>query len=87
MFIKRVAKTDIKKSRIPNVKDIIDAKKKKIYEDLSGILEEKVDSTYFNWAKNLLEEKNPTDILAAVLNYCFEDELNPESYGSVRIWV
>jgi len=84
MFIKRVAKTDIKKSRIPNVKDIIDAKKKKIYEDLSGILEEEVDTTYFSWAKNLLEEKNPTEILAAVLNYCFEDELNPESYGSVK---
>ncbi len=84
MFIQRVAKTDIKKSRIPNVKDIINAKKKKIYDDLSGILEEEVDSTYFNWAKNLLEDKNPTDILAAVLNYCFEDELNPESYGSVK---
>ncbi|MEE9164778.1 MAG: DEAD/DEAH box helicase [Nitrospinota bacterium] len=84
MFIQRVAKTDIKKSRVPNVKDIINAKKKKIYEDLSGILEEEVDSTYFNWAKNLLEDKNPTDILAAVLNYCFEDELNPESYGSVK---
>ena len=84
MFIQRVAKTDIKKSRIPNVKDIINAKKKKIYEDLSGILEEEVESTYFNWAKNLLEDKNPTDILAAVLNYCFEDELNPESYGSVK---
>ena len=63
MFIKRIAKTDIKKSRIPNVKDIIDSKKKKIYEDLSGILEEEVDSTYFNWAKNLLEDKNPTEIL------------------------
>ena len=84
MFIQRVAKTDIKKSRIPNVKDIINAKKKKIYDDLSGILEEEVDSTYFNWAKNLLEDKNPTEILAAVLNYCFEDELNPESYGSVK---
>jgi ATP-dependent RNA helicase DeaD len=84
MFIQRVAKTDIKKSRVPNVKDIINAKKKKIYDDLSGILEEEVDSTYFNWAKNLLEDKNPTDILAAVLNYCFEDELNPESYGSVK---
>ena len=84
MFIKRIAKTDIKKSRVPNVKDIIDSKKKKIYEDLTDILEEKVDSTYFNWAKNLLEDKNPTEILAAVLNYCFEDELNPESYGSVK---
>jgi len=84
MFIKRIAKTDIKKSRIPQVKDIINSKKKKIYDDLAGILEDKIDSTYYNWAKNLLEDKNPTDILAAVLNYCFEDELNPDSYGSVK---
>ena len=59
-------------------------KKKKIYEDLSEILDEEVDSTYYNWAKNMLEDKNPTEILAALLNYCFEDELNPESYGTVR---
>jgi len=84
MFIKRIAKTDIKKSRIPQVKDIINSKKKKIYDDLAEILEDKIDSTYYNWAKNLLEDKNPTDILAAVLNYCFEDELNPDSYGSVK---
>ena len=84
MFIKRIAKTDIKKSKIPKVKDIIESKKKKIFEDLSEILEEEVDSTYYNWAKKMLEEKNPTEILAALLNYCFEDELNPESYGTVR---
>ncbi|MFQ5900631.1 MAG: DEAD/DEAH box helicase, partial [Thermodesulfobacteriota bacterium] len=35
MFIQRIAKTDIKKSKIPGVKDIIKAKKKKIYDDLT----------------------------------------------------
>jgi len=29
MFIQRIAKTDIKKSKVPNVKDIIKAKKKR----------------------------------------------------------
>lgn len=84
MFIQRIARTDIKKSKIPKVKDIIDAKKKKIYDDLSAILDDEVDSTYFNWAKSMLEEKNPTEILAAILNYCFEDDLNPDTYGSVK---
>ena len=84
MFIQRIAKADIKKSKIPKVKDIIDAKKKKIYDELSSILEDDVDSTYYNWAKNMLEDKNPTEILAALLNYCFEDELNPDSYGTVN---
>jgi len=84
MFIKRIARTDIKKSQIPKIKDIINSKKKKIYDDLAAILEDEIDSTYYNWAKNLLEDKKPTDILAAVLNYCFEDELNPDAYGSVK---
>lgn len=83
MFIQRIAKTDIKKSKIPKVKDIIKAKKKKIYDDLTAILEEEIDSKYYNWAKKLLGDNNPTEILAAILNYCFEEELNPDAYGKI----
>jgi ATP-dependent RNA helicase DeaD len=84
MFIQRFAKTDIKKSKIPKVSDIINAKKKKIYEDLNEILDGEINTMYHNWAKHMLDGNNPTEILAAVLNYCFEDDLNPEAYGSVR---
>lgn len=83
MFIQRAAKTDIKKSKIPEIKDIIKVKKKKIYEDLSKILKEKADSQYHSWAKDLLIENNPTEILAALLSYCFEDDLNPNAYNSI----
>ena len=84
MFIQRIARTDIKKSKVPKVKDIIKAKKKKIYDDVTAILEDEIDMKYYHWAKNLLEENNPTEILAAVLNYCFEEELNPDSYGEIK---
>jgi len=84
MFIQRFAKADIKKSRVPQVKDIIDSKKKKIEDDLFAVLEEKVDKSYYNWAKTLLEETHPTEMLAAILNYCFKDELNPEAYAPIR---
>jgi ATP-dependent RNA helicase DeaD len=85
MFIQRIAKTDIKKAKLPKVKDIINAKKKKIYDELASILEEdKVDAEYYNWAKSLLENNNPTEILATILNYCFEDELNPDAYGEIK---
>ncbi len=83
MFIQRFAKTDIKKSAVPKVKDIIDAKKKKINDDLKGIQKNKIDPKYYNWAKKLHEEHNPTEILAAVLNYCFEEDLNPDAYGEM----
>ena len=84
MFIQRTTKTDIKKSKVPKVKDIIEAKKKKICDDLTAVLEDEIDTKYHNWAKKLLEENNPTEILAAVLNYSFEEELNPDAYGEIK---
>ena len=84
MFIQRMAKANIRKSKIPAVSEIIAVKKQKINDDLTAMLEEKPNKHYYNWAKNLLETQNPTDILATVLNYCFEEELSPESYGSIQ---
>ncbi len=84
MFIQRVAKTDIKKSKVPQVKDIIKAKKKKICEDLAAISGDDIENSYYDWAKSLLEENKPIEILATVLNYCFEDELSPDAYGQIR---
>ena len=84
MFIQRITKTDIKKSKVPKAKDIIKAKKKKIYDDLTTILEDEIDTKYYNWAEKLLGDNNPTEILAAILNYCFEEELNPDAYGEIK---
>jgi len=83
MFIQRIAGSDIKKSMIPKVKDIIKVKKRKIYDDLAAILEDEIETTYYNWADKLLGENNPKEILAAVLNYCFDEELNPDVYGEI----
>jgi len=84
MFIQRAAKTDIKKSKVPVVKDIIIAKKKKIDDDLKSVLEQKVDAKFYNWAKELLEDHNQTEILAALLHYSFEEELNPDAYNEIE---
>ena len=32
----------------------------------------------------MFEENNPIEILAAILNYCFEEELNPDAYGEIK---
>jgi len=84
MFIQRIAKTDIKKSKVPNVKDIIKAKKNKITEDITAINSEGIDNTYYNWAKKLLDNNNPTQILAKLLNYSFDDKLNPGLYNEIK---
>jgi ATP-dependent RNA helicase DeaD len=84
MFIQCIAKTDIKKSRVPNVKDIIKAKKKKIDEGITAINSEEIDDTYYNWAKKFLNNNNSTLILAKLLNYCFYDKLNPGLYNEIK---
>jgi len=84
MFIQRKAKTDIKKHKVPNVKDIINAKTRKINDDIAAIENEQIDSTYFNWAKKLLEDNNNTEILAKILSYSFDDKLNPGLYNEIQ---
>ncbi len=84
MFIQRVARAEIKKSTIPKVEDIIKARKKKIFDEISSRLDEKADKQYYAWAQELLENNNPTEILATVLNYSFEKTLNPDAYGEIK---
>ena len=84
MHIQRVAKTSIKRSSVPSVDDIVKSKQQKISEDLSSILDEEIDSHYYNWAKSLLDTNKPSKILAAVLSYAFKDELDPGAYGKVK---
>ena len=31
----------------------------------------------------MLGDNNPTEILSALLNYCFEEELNPDAYSEI----
>ncbi len=84
MFIQRKAGSDIKKSAVPMVEDIINAKRKKIDENLTSVQKGTIPTDYYTWAKMLLSENNHTEILAAVLNYSFEEALNPKSYGNVE---
>ncbi len=83
MFIQRVAKADIRKSQVPQVKEIIKAKRRKIFEDLSEILQNDIDASYTEWAQRLLQDKEPTEMLAALLKYSFEEDLSTDGYGEL----
>ena len=84
MFIQRIARADIKKSKIPNVNDIIKAKRRKVQEDIAATLENGVEDKFYDWAKTLLETENPTRITAAILSYFFKEEMDPKSYGTIN---
>ena len=84
MFIQRIAGTDIKKSRIPKVKDIIKSRKRRLHDDLTAACEKDPGSKYLKWASKLLDEKNPEEVLASVLQYSFEEALSGEGYSEIQ---
>ena len=84
MFIQQFSGSDIKRSRVPKVKDILKAKMKKISQDLIYFLNDEIDEKFYNWAKSLLQENDPTEVLATTLFYCFEEELNPDAYNELQ---
>ncbi|MFP4520919.1 MAG: DbpA RNA binding domain-containing protein, partial [Fibrobacterota bacterium] len=45
---------------------------------------EDVDPDYFSWAKDLLEQNKPAEVLASILSYCFKETLNADAYKPVK---
>lgn len=84
MIIRRVAGSDIKKSQVPTVKEIIKAKKRKVYEDIAGMLESDMERAYLRWADKLLEEREPRNVVAALLDYSFRDDMDTSSYSDIK---
>jgi len=83
-FIKRVAKTDIRKESIPEIKDIITAKKERVETDIQNILDEGSYKEYLETAKSLMEKNNAEDVIAAVLKFALQDELLESNYKEIR---
>jgi ATP-dependent RNA helicase DeaD len=82
-YIEKIAQTDIKRSSVPNIDDVITAKKRKIEEEIEQAINNDIGKEYYNWAKKILEKKNPTDVLASILNFSFDDVLNRSVYSSI----
>ena len=80
VFIKRAAKTEIRRENVPEVKDIINIKKLKISEDIENLINDKKHNDSVKWAKELLEKRSPKDLLAAVLQYSFGKIMDIENY-------
>lgn len=82
--IKRVARTDIRKEKIPAVEDVIKAKKIRIKSDIQNILKTSPGAEYLDFAREILAQNQPEEVLAAFLKHTFGNELDARSYGKIR---
>lgn len=84
LFIQKIARTQIKKEEVPGVDVVIETKKMKLKTDIMQLLDHKSASDYLALAQELLEDdREPVQVLSALLNYSFKDALKESGYRHV----
>ncbi len=82
-FIKKKVKTEIRKAKLPSVKDIIDIRKTRIKNDISDIIETKEEEKYSKITNELLKSFEPEKIISALLKYSFGKTLDENNYHEI----
>lgn len=83
MYIAKSTGIEIKKEKLPRIQDVIYSKKSRLLGQLESIMEGDVHDEYLSMARELLEEKDPAEIISALLKHSFGDELVASSYREI----
>jgi len=81
--IQRKSKTDIRKARLPQIQEIIELKKRRIKDSLNDLIQLNLKEEYVELARGLLENNDPQQMLAALLQQSFAGELDAKSYVEI----
>ena len=84
MYIKNTARTEIRKEKLPDIQQIIAAKRTRIMDELDSIIRSETDDSFLKMAMDLIEKHKPEKTLAALLKYTFHDKLDPAGYNEIR---
>lgn len=82
--IERVTKTDIRKEKVPGIKDVILSRKYRIKESVLEELKNGTENTFKEMAIELLKEGNPEEILASLLKINYEEILDSSNYNEIE---
>ncbi|WP_319542543.1 DEAD/DEAH box helicase [uncultured Pseudodesulfovibrio sp.] len=85
MYISKSSGIEIKKEPLPRIEDVIYSKKSRVVSELNSIMDAEDHGNYMAMARELLAEKDATDVVAALLKNTFGDELIASSYREIDI--
>jgi ATP-dependent RNA helicase DeaD len=83
IYIKRITKSEIRKERIPEVGQIIQVKKNRIKDEISHIIQNDNTDVYKDFVKDLLKDYSAEEVVAALLKYSFQNDLDETSYSKI----
>ncbi|WP_147819626.1 DEAD/DEAH box helicase [Salidesulfovibrio onnuriiensis] len=84
MYISKHIGVRIEKQPLPRIEDVIYSKKKQLTDELEEILANGDHDAYRSMARNLMEDHEPEEVLAALLKRSYGDDLDRESYREIR---
>lgn len=82
--ITKRTKSDIKKAKLPNVQDVIKTKQLRIKTKLENIIQTSPLDIYREMSSELLKNNKPEDVLAALLQHSFQDDLDVNNYTEIE---
>lgn len=87
-FIKRIAKSDIVKVRIPSIDELMTQKRKMLQTDLYDNIKKAENGLYddslYSMAKKLCSEHHPTNVITALLAERYGNSLDKNKYQEIR---
>jgi len=82
--VERILKQRIDKGRIPSAKDVVEAQKKRLVENISNLVNDEKIHDFGSMADDLLALGDPKVIISALLRDAHEDRFNESSYASIE---
>jgi ATP-dependent RNA helicase DeaD len=82
-YIKKTSKSDMKKGRLPEIKDVIKAKRSRVKSELESIIKSEEYRDCLEMSEKLLEEYPAEKILAAILKYTYKEKFDESVYGEI----
>lgn len=87
-FIKRIAKSDIQKMRVPSIEELMAARRKTLQDDLFESIKNAETGLYedalFSMAKKLCADHHPTNVVTALLAERYGNALNKSKYHEIQ---
>lgn len=82
--IQRAAKTAIRKAKLPGVGEVIAIKKRRVVARLEELIKTDLKPQYLEMSEKILRDRDPRDVVAALLKHSFGEELDQRSYAEIK---
>ncbi|MFN8267746.1 MAG: DEAD/DEAH box helicase [Chitinophagales bacterium] len=84
LFVERIAKTKMKKGKLPDAFEMVKIKKRRLVESVETIIGTEHYEAYLSFAKELIQDKEAEVLVAALIKHFAKDELNPKAYKQIK---